>query len=201
MEHIQSLFYTYGYFVVFLFLFCGLIGIPAAEESFLLFIGVTLSQIAVTDIRLSLTLCILMAVLGATSGMVSAYLIGYYIGEPFILKYGKYIGLSPKRWKIAQDRFQRHTFLAIIVGYFIPGIRQINPYLAGLSRARFVTYLSASILGAVIWSTLFLLLGYFMGNQIHRFLGFRLFHVVLIGVVLFIGFIIISAFQFRKKRV
>ncbi|MCQ2011023.1 MAG: DedA family protein [Sporolactobacillus sp.] len=200
MEHIQTLFYTYGYFFVFLFLFCGLIGIPAAEESFLLFVGVTLSQISATDYQLSLTLCILMAVLGASSGMVSAYLIGYYIGEPFMMRYGKYIGLTPKRWKVAQDRFQRHTVLAIIAGYFIPGIRQINPYLAGLSRARFASYLPASVLGALIWSSLFLMLGYFMGNQIHHFLGLGLFHFILVGVVLFVGFIIITIIQFKKKK-
>ncbi|MCO7176408.1 DedA family protein [Sporolactobacillus kofuensis] len=200
MEHIQSLFYTYGYFVVFLFLFCGLIGIPAAEESFLVFVGVTLSQIASSDYRLSLSLCILMAVLGASSGMVCAYLLGYYIGEPFLLNYGKYIGLSSKRWKAAQDRFQRHTVLAIIGGYFIPGIRQINPYLAGLSQARFASYLLATLLGALIWSTLFLVLGYFMGNPIHQLLGLRMFHLILIGGVLFIGFVIITIVKIRKRR-
>ncbi|MET1248764.1 DedA family protein [Sporolactobacillus sp. STCC-11] len=199
MEQIQSLFFTYGYFFVFLFLFCGLIGIPAAEESFLLFVGVTLSQIAASDYRLSLTLCILMAVLGASCGMISAYFIGYYIGEPFMMRYGKYIGLTAKRWKVAQHRFQQHTFLAIIAGYFIPGIRQINPYLAGLSHARFASFLPAAIIGASVWSSLFLLLGYFMGNQIHRLLGLGLFHIILVGVVLFIGFIIITVVQFRKK--
>ncbi|BBO00077.1 DedA family protein [Sporolactobacillus terrae] len=199
MEQFQSLFYTYGYFFVFLFLFCGLIGVPAAEESFLLFVGVTLSQVAATAYSLNLTLCILMAVLGASSGMVSAYLIGFYIGEPFIERFGKYIGLTEKRWKIAQKRFQQHTFLAIIAGYFIPGVRQINPYLAGLSRARFASYLPATILGAIVWSTLFLMLGYYMGNQIRQLLGLGLLHVMIIAVVLLIGFIIVTIVQVKKR--
>ncbi|MCL1632344.1 DedA family protein [Sporolactobacillus sp. CPB3-1] len=200
MENIQSLFLTYGYLFVFLYLFCGLIGVPAAEESFLLFVGITLSQITEADPPLRLSVCILMAVLGASSGMVSAYLIACYIGEPFIVRYGKYIGLTKQRWEKARRRFQKHTFLAIIAGYFIPGIRQINPYLAGLSRARFITYLSASLLGAWVWATIFLSLGYFAGNQIHRFIGFGLFHVILIGAILFIGFVIITIIQFRRKK-
>lgn len=198
MDQIQALFYTYGYLAVFIFLYCGLIGIPAAEESFMIFIGITL-QVSDPGQPVSLPICIVMAALGSTAGMMTAYLIGYYIGEPFIVRFGKYIGLTAERWKKAQKRFQKHSFLAIIAGYFIPGIRQINPYLAGMSRTRFVTFATASLIGSSVWSALFILLGYFMGGQIHRFLDFGLPHVILIGVVLFIGFVVTTVIQIRKK--
>lgn len=198
MDQIQAFFNAYGYLAVFIFLYCGLIGIPAAEESFMLFVGITL-RVPVSGYTPSVVLCVLMAALGSASGMVTAYLIGYYIGEPFLNRYGKYIGLTPERWKVARNRFQRHTFLAIIAGYFIPGIRQINPYLAGISRARFLTFLTAALTGSSIWASLFIFSGYFLGSQIHRFLDFGPKHLIVIGAVLFIGFAVTTFVQLRKK--
>ncbi|RYL98474.1 DedA family protein [Sporolactobacillus sp. THM7-7] len=157
MEHIQTYFYAYGYLTVYLFLFAGLIGIPSAEESFMIFVGIALSQLHGT---MNVTVCIILAAAGSASGMTTAYLIGYYIGKPFMMKYGKYIGLTPRRWHKAETRFKKHAFWAVFIGYFIPGVRQINPYLAGLSRARFFTFLMAALSGASVWATTFILLVY-----------------------------------------
>lgn len=198
MEHLQNLFFSYGYPFVFIFMFCGLIGIPAAEESFLVFVGVTLSQAPVSGPTLSVTGCIAMAAVGSLSGMVTAFLIGYYIGKPFMMKYGRLIGVTPARWEKAQAFFQHHAFLAIAAGYFIPGVRQINPYLAGLSRARYLTFFMASLTGALIWASLFILLGFFAGGQARRFLSFGPFHVILIGSILLISFIIVTVIRLRN---
>ncbi|WP_238537692.1 DedA family protein [Sporolactobacillus vineae] len=198
MEQIQSLFFTYGYPFVFAFMYCGLIGIPAAEESFMIFVGVTLSQAPASGPTLSVAGCIAMAVLGSVSGMVTAFLIGYYIGKPFMMKYGRLIRITPARWEKAGAYFQRHAFLAIAAGYFIPGVRQINPYLAGLSRASYLIFFIASLTGALIWATLFILLGFFAGSQARRFLAFSPVHVILIGLLLLIGFITITVIRLRK---
>jgi Uncharacterized membrane-associated protein len=200
MEQIQNLFFAYGYPFVFVFMYCGLIGIPATEESFMVFVGITLSQAPAEGPTLSVAGCIAMAVLGSVSGMVTAYLIGYYIGKPFMMKYGRLIGLTPARWERARTHFQHHAFLAVAVGYFIPGIRQINPYLAGLTRARYLTFFLGSLTGALIWAALFILLGFFAGSQARRFLAFGPIHVILIGIVLLISFIIITLIHLRKQH-
>lgn len=198
MEQIQNLFFTYGYPFVFAFMYCGLIGVPAAEESFMIFVGITLSQAPADGPTLSVAGCIAMAALGSVSGMVTAFLIGYYIGKPFMMKYGRLIGVTPARWEKAEAYFQHHAFLAIAAGYFIPGVRQINPYLAGLSRAKYLTFFMASLTGAVSWATLFILLGFFAGNQVRHFLAFGPVHVILIGIVLLIGFITITVIRLHK---
>jgi membrane protein DedA with SNARE-associated domain len=200
MDTIQTFFYTYGYLTVFLFLYCGLIGIPAAEESFMIFVGITLSQIALPSDAMSLALCIMLAATGSSSGMLTAYLIGYWIGTPFLRRFGKFIGLTPARWQKAEAAFRKHAFLAIFFGYFIPGVRQINPYLAGLSRARLLTFLTAALSGSSVWATVFILLGYFVGNEARRFIEFGPAHVIFFGVLLFIAFIVFTVFQIKKKR-
>lgn len=197
MEHFQSYFFAYGYLAVFLFIYCGIVGIPSPEESFMIFVGVTLSQ---AKESLSLPLCIFFASFGSVSGMITSYLIGYYIGKPFIAKYGKYIGLTPKRWVKTKRRFEKHAFWTIVAGFFIPGIRQINPYMAGLSHYRLVSYIIASIIGSSLWSSFSMLLGYFLGSKVHEFLTFGPIHVVILGGVLFLIFILITAYQFRRDK-
>ncbi|MFD2617317.1 DedA family protein [Terrilactibacillus laevilacticus] len=196
MELIQNYFYTYGYLAIFIFIFFGIVGIPSPEESFLIFVGIALSQGS-----LNIALCILIAFLGSLTGMITSYLIGYYIGKPFIIKYGKYIGLTPERWRKAEEKFQKRAFIMITIGYFIPGIRQINPYMAGLSRYKFIFYLIASTIGALVWCNLFILLGFFVGNKVHEYLTFTPVHIAIVGSILAFVFIIVTIVHFiRIKR-
>ncbi|CAM3111706.1 DedA family protein [Sporolactobacillus spathodeae] len=169
MAIIQSLFDAYGSIALYLILFSALIGIPCAEESVLFLCGTMLLNTDGSAAR-HLPLLILTAILGASSGMVTAFLIGYYIGKPFLMKYGGFIGLTEKRCSKAESFFIRHAALALITGYFIPGVRQMNPYLAGISRFPFRHFLSAALIGASLWSSLFILSGYFLGEQIGQFL-------------------------------
>lgn len=197
MEHFQSYFFAYGYLAVFLFIYCGIVGIPSPEESFMIFVGITLSQ---AQEPLSLPLCIFFAAFGSVTGMITSYLIGYYVGKPFIAKYGKYIGLTPKRWVWAKRRFEKHAFWTLVAGFFIPGIRQINPYMAGLSHYRLLSYTVASIIGSSLWSAFSMLLGYFLGNKAREFFTFNLTHVVILGSIFFLIFILITAYQFRRDK-
>ncbi|MFT8363373.1 MAG: DedA family protein [Sporolactobacillus sp.] len=164
MSTLQNFVITYGYIALYLILLLALAGIPCAEESLLFLVGALLTRSG-QDAALRLTLSILSAALGASSGMVGAYLIGYYIGKPFLMKYGCWIGLTKKRWSHAESIFIRHAFTAVCVGYFIPGARQLNPYLAGISKLSFRLLLPASLIGALLWSSLCLVSGYFLGSQ------------------------------------
>jgi membrane protein YqaA with SNARE-associated domain len=80
---------SYGYFIIFLFLFFGIIGIPAPEESLLFFLGVLVAQQ-----QLLWAYCFIVSWFGATMGMLTAYGMGFFFGHPFMKKYGKYIGMK-----------------------------------------------------------------------------------------------------------
>lgn len=94
----------YGYLIIFLFLFMGIVGIPAPEESLLFLIGVLIGQN-----KLSFGLAVLSAFLGAFIGMLIAYVCGKYVGYPFIKKYGKYVGITNDRWEKVQKKYMKNT--------------------------------------------------------------------------------------------
>ena len=123
----------YGYIIIFLFLFFGIVGIPAPEESLLFLIG-----ILIVHHQLLFGWALLSAILGAYSGMLTAYICGKYIGFPFINKYGKYIGITIGRWRKAQNAYTKNIKKTIVFGFYIPGIRQISPYFAGISGTPFL---------------------------------------------------------------
>lgn len=195
MDKFQSYLVTYGYFAIFILIFFGIVGIPSPEESFLIFLGIAISQGS-----FNIYYVILVAFLGAFTGMVTAYTVGYYLGKPFVYKFGKYIGLTRKRWTRARGTFQKYAAYAVAFGYYVPGVRQINPYMAGISRFKLVPFLLSSIIGGVSWTTTFVLLGYFLGSRFTHYLSLTPMHFVIFGGFFLIIFIIFAIIQYLKMR-
>jgi membrane-associated protein len=195
MDQYAGYIITYGYFAIFLFLYLGITGIPSPEESFMVFVGLTISQGS-----LNLYHSIILAFLGVTMGMISAYAIGYVVGKPLIHRFGKFIGLPPHRFKKATEKFKKNANWAIITGFFIPGIRQINPYMAGISRIPFFMFFLMSSIGGFIWTVTVILIGAFLGNRVRQFIHITPFHLALIGGVFLIVFVLFVVIRFLKRN-
>ncbi|MGG3467917.1 DedA family protein [Neobacillus pocheonensis] len=181
----------YGYFVIFLFLFFGIVGIPAPEESLLFLIGV----LSVHH-QLTLGLAMLSSILGAFVGMLTAYLIGKYAGSPFIRKYGKYVGISDERWEKVSYNYTKNARKTILFGFYLPGIRQISPYFSGITRIPFRRFFLYSLLGTLIWTIPFIMGGYFAGKVFH----INPAYVPYVGVALLILFFLYVLVKFIKKK-
>ncbi|WP_027410270.1 DedA family protein [Anoxybacteroides tepidamans] len=175
-SYIQS----YGYFIIFLFLFFGIVGIPAPEESLLFFLGVLISQQ-----QLEWAYCFLVSWFGATMGMIAAYGIGYYFGHPFIKRYGKYIGMKEERWERTNHLFKKYGKWLVLFGFYLPGVRQISPYMAGVIRFPFSLFLFLSFVGALLWVAPVMSVGLFLGQHMRIPLA----SIPLIGLALFLLFL------------
>jgi membrane-associated protein len=85
----------------------------------------------------------------------------------------------------------------------MPFIRTFAPFLAGIGRMRYSWFLAYNVVGGVMWSGLFLLVGYFVGNLPIVQQNFSVIVYAIIGVSLialasvFIG--IIRAIKKAKK--
>ena len=58
----------------------------------------------------------------------------------------------------------KHGGRAIIIGRFFPIIRTYIPFLAGVVKMQPKVFIKNTVLGAVLWVTLFSLTGYFVGE-------------------------------------
>ncbi|RFU69150.1 DedA family protein [Peribacillus saganii] len=183
---------VYGYAIIFLFLFLGIVGIPAPEESLLFLIGI----LAIND-KLSLTTAALCAWAGAFVGMAAAYACGRYVGYPFITKYGKYVGITEERWLRTKEKYTGNVKKTVILGFYLPGLRQISPYFAGISRVSFGMFILYSFLGSIFWTLPFILGGYYAGSLF----DINPNYVPYVGVGLLILFCLYSLIKyFRGKK-
>ncbi|SFE24607.1 membrane protein DedA, SNARE-associated domain [Bacillus sp. OV194] len=161
LDSVISYLQSYGHWIILIVLFCGIVGIPAPEESFMFLIGVLVAKG-----HFAFGTSLLYAFFGTFAGMLVSYWIGRKLGLPFIERYGKYIKITPDRWKVVEGRFHRHAQTTVLFGFYLPGLRQLAPYIAGISRYSFYCYVLLSLIGSALWTTTFVSIGYFFGDQI-----------------------------------
>src|SRR3974377_429842 len=129
MEHQVLAWITqYGYGAIFLLLVLGIVGLPVPDETLLTFTGYLIFKG-----HLSPPLAFASAVAGSASGITVSYTLGRVFGMALIHRYGKYLHVTPERLERAHAWFARIGQWALTFGYFIPGVRHLTAYAAGIS--------------------------------------------------------------------
>lgn len=108
---------------------------------------------------------ILSGTVGSLLGALFNYAIAVYLGRPFILKYGKYFGISQKHLIKGEIFFQRHGNISTFVGRLILGIRHYISFPAGLARMDLKKFCFYTAFGAGIWVWVLAYIGYLVGNN------------------------------------
>lgn len=64
----------------------------------------------------------------------------------------------------AEKFFERHGSITIVIGRFIPFIRTFVPFISGGSKMHYGKFITYNVVGGVLWTGLFSIIGYFFGN-------------------------------------
>ena len=118
-----------------------------------------LAQEGSLNIYLVIPLLIFAAILGDN--------LNYYVGKRFgeyIMNSEKDFFIKKKHLEKAKDFFDRNGKNSIIIARFVPVIRTIVPFLCGSTKVKYSTFLSFSMIGAVLWVGVIGLLGYNLGK-------------------------------------
>jgi membrane protein DedA with SNARE-associated domain/membrane-associated phospholipid phosphatase len=169
MERILTLIEQYGYLVVFFGVMLESTGVPLPGETILLASGV-LAQRGHLDVGDA----IVFGILGAVVGDQIGYWVGREGGRPFVLRWGRYVRITPVRLSRAEAFFARHGGKAVFFARFFAGLRVFGALVAGISRMRWGTFALYNALGGAIWATAVVLVGYFLGSSlglVERWLG------------------------------
>jgi membrane protein DedA with SNARE-associated domain len=169
MDRVLSLIEHYGYLVVFFGVMLESTGVPLPGETILLASGFLAQQghLDVGD-------AILFGILGAVVGDQIGYWAGRKGGRPFVLRWGRYVRITPERLARAEAFFARHGGKAVFLARFFAGFRVFGALVAGISRMRWGTFAFYNALGGVVWATAAVLVGYFLGGSlglVGRWLG------------------------------
>ncbi len=101
-------------------------------------------------------------ILAGFLGYEISYLLGFRLGLPLITRHFSRI-ITEKDLKRSGDFYCRWGNTAITIGRFIPIIRTIVPFLAGISRMRINQFTAYNILGAFLWPFIVCGFGYLCG--------------------------------------
>lgn len=190
---IISQYHALTYLILFAIIFAetGFVVTPFLPGDSLLFAAGALIAEGGTGLNIYLLALILIA--AAFIGNTVNYLLGGYLGHK-VFKPGNKI-LKLEYYEQTHAFFEKHGALAVIFSRFMPIIRTIAPFVAGVSRMPFLKYSLYNIIGGASWIIVFLFSGYFLGN-----VPFFKAHFSLVGVVIILLSIIPPIYAAIKSR-
>jgi membrane protein DedA with SNARE-associated domain len=113
---------------------------------------------------------IIATLVGGVGSVVGAllnyYILGRFLGKPFLTKYGKYILITPEKYKRAEDLFLQNDRVYTFVGRLIPVVRHLISIPAGIFRMPMTPFISITFLGATLWCAILVALGYYFGESV-----------------------------------
>jgi membrane protein DedA with SNARE-associated domain len=167
MEHLlralEPYLHRYGYFAVFAAIFLEDFGVPMPGET-LLIAGALLASRGNFDIYF----LVITAVCAATLGDNLGYAIGRFGGRRLVLRYGRYVFVTPARLARAERFFQTRGALVVLAARFFEILRQLNGIVAGISGMRWWRFLVYNATGAVLWVGFWSILFFQLGRQGER---------------------------------
>ena len=96
--------------------------------------------------------------LGSVVGSMLSYGLGM-LGEPVVLRYGRYLLLNPHHLEWTKKFFDRHGGKTIFISRFIPVVRHLISIPAGLARMPLVPFVLYTAVGATLWNGFLTYLG------------------------------------------
>jgi membrane protein DedA with SNARE-associated domain len=186
-HHLTRLLLLYTYPVLLALVLFESLGIPLPGEIAL----VTAAAYAANG-RISISIVILLAALGAIVGGVLGYWIGIKGGLPLVARYGGYVGVRKSHIDRAHAFFERNGAKTILFGRFIAVLRTWAAVIAGAACMSFATFAIYNTIGSIVWAIAFGLLGYYFGKDLpalERYIShasLTLLVVLAIGIVVFL---------------
>ena len=106
-------------------------------------------------------LIVFTVVTATLAGSTILFTLAKKFGYNLLLKYGKYIRVTPDKIKKIEKWFEKYGGAAIVVGRLIPGLRIITPAAAGLFGVSYKAFFVYTAAAAFIWANVYFFVGKF----------------------------------------
>jgi membrane-associated protein len=162
LVQITSTYQGWTYLILFLIIFAetGLVIFPILPGDSLLFAAGAL--IAGGNSGLDIWVLGLILIAAAFIGNTVNYFVGNYLGVKVFKEENKILKLE--YYLKTQAFFDKHGGKAVIFSRFMPIIRTIAPFVAGVGKMPFLRYSLYNIIGGASWIIVFLFAGYKLGQ-------------------------------------
>jgi undecaprenyl-diphosphatase len=134
----------------------------------------------------------------AVAGDLTSYFLGRRLGRGFIERHGPRVKITEARLEQVERFFDRHGGKAILIGRFVGLVRAIAPFLAGSSRMPLRRFIPYDVVGAGLWGTTFVLLGYIFWHSFHQVATLAKQGALALGTLIALGFGIYAAVKWLR---
>ena len=141
---------------------------------------------------------------GSVVGAYLLYMLGVLLGRDRMRRLVSKVPLvdledvdSVEAW------FDRHGYKAVFFGRMVPIFRSLVSIPAGIERMPVCAFLGLTLAGSLIWNSIFVLAGFYLGENWHLVEQYAdIFQkLVIVAVVLVLAFLIVSKVRkVRRKR-
>lgn len=155
--------WVYGILFLIVFVETGVVIMPFLPGDSLLFAA---GMLAAQDPEsLNVWLVIVLLIIAAFLGDTMNYTIGKYLGNKAlnIRIFGRQF-VKQEHIDKTNGFFEKYGPRTIIIARFVPIVRTLAPFVAGVGRMRYAVFLSYNIIGALVWVIGLTLAGYYLGK-------------------------------------
>ena len=202
MSDLPELIGHWGYIAIFVVVVLGNVGLPLPEETVLAVAGYL-----VWRGDLDLVAVLVVGVVSAVAGDNLGYWLGRRFGRTAVPRYARWVLGHPERLQSMEAFIERRGPFAVFVARFIPGIRFMAGPLAGGLGLRFLPFLAANVLGALVYVPVAVAGGYVVGyglgeyvERARRVAGQVEYLVLLVALMSAVGLIVWRVVQGLRHR-
>lgn len=162
LANIIQLFGPFSYIILFLIVFAetGFVVTPFLPGDSLLFAAGALAGGGFLNIWLVYFPLLLAAILGDTVN----YWIGHHLGKRAFSRENSRI-FNKEYLEKTEQFYKKYGKKTIIIARFVPIVRTFAPFVAGVGKMDYSTFISYNVIGAFLWITSMAFLGYFLGGM------------------------------------
>lgn len=162
-EHLSNIINLFGpltYIILFGIIFAetGLVVAPFLPGDSLLFAAGALAGLGYLNVIILYISLLAAAILGDSLN----YWIGNKIGPRVFARENSRV-FKKEYLEKTREFYEKHGGKTLILARFIPVIRTFAPFVAGVGKMEYKTFITYNVVGAFLWVTAFVFAGYFFG--------------------------------------
>lgn len=153
-----------GYIGIFLLMLAENVFPPIPSEIIMPLVGYIAAQG-----QLSFAASLLAGAGGSLAGAIFWYAIGRWIGNERLKRFadvhGRWLTLNPSDIEHATAWFNKHGWVAVLIGRMVPGVRTLISVPAGVAAMPTLPFVLASAVGTFLWTGMLATAGYLLGEN------------------------------------
>jgi len=186
-----------GYLGIFVTMAMESAALPIPSEIVMPFAGFVASQG-----HLDFWVIVIAGTLGNLVGSLLLYYVGLKGGRPVLMRYGKYLLISEREIKIAEEWFRKFGSKVIFFSRMLPIVRTFVSLPAGAAKMDIKKFSFYTLVGSVPWNIALTYIGFVLGENWQQIEGaFRAFDLVIVGIgVIVLAYIVYALFKKKSRR-